>query len=252
MPDLIPYLIIPLALIVWALAIEIDIWCLYAYATFREGRFQRISFWVVTGISLLLAASTLVGPIIALFTHGLWAANAIGIGWSIAVSGWIYLAGRLMEWQPNLFYNTNKDRRALREIPKNKREMFTKTIANWPEMSTHDHERFLRGYLGMALHFREAFFTMLLDDFPIVTPGLAVNESLPRFNSITMRNWAGAHLFAHVDVLLAMRHTVSEDGAFRGSLPGDHPPKRDFPEAEGDLIFAREEEDVFVIGARRG
>lgn len=252
MSTLIPILLIPFVLIIWALSMEMDIWCLYAYATFREGRFQRLSFWMVTGLALLLAISTMVVPIVAIFTHGIWAAVAVGAGWSIAVSAWIYLAGRVMEWLPGLFYNVNRDRRALREIPGGKRETFENTITHWPEMDEHDRDRFLRGYLGMALHFREAFFTMLLDDFPIVTPGLAVSEALPRFNGIAMRNWAGAHLFGHVGVLLEMRHAVSEDGAFRGPLPGDSPPRRDFPEADGDLIFAREEEDQFVIGPRRG
>jgi hypothetical protein len=242
-------LLIPLALVVWALTFEGNIWCIYGYVTFREGRFTRLSFKLLRSLALILLIVSLVAPWAALFVWGLWAANLTGIWFCLSAFLFIYFAGRLMERRADWFYDTERDRRALRDVADREEAKFLRTIEEWPRLSPREKRRFVESYVSYPLHMREGFFIRLLDTFPTVNSVEDLPSALPRLPTSKLMHWAGALLFNHIESILEIRHGLKDSGLFVGRVP--RAPRNDeHPEAQGEILLARTGEDEFAIGPR--
>lgn len=239
-------LLFPPALVISALTFEANIWCVYGYVTFREGRFARFPFRVLRAVVVVLMLVSLIAPWAVLVRAGLWAADLTWIGLSLAVFLFIYAGGRFVEWKVNWFFDVERDRRALREVSEREQEMFGRVIAEWPRLGAGERRKFLQAYGSYPLHMREVFFIRLLDSFPTVSQPADAPAGVEPLTAMRMKAWGGAHLFNTIEALLEMRHRLAPEGLFRGPIPV---PTRnsEHPEAQGEVMLARVGEDAFVI-----
>jgi hypothetical protein len=240
-----PYLLAPPAIVFNSLAFEANIWLLYGYATYREGKHARASFRLIRNIGIVLTPVALLGPWVALVLWGLRAADAAWLGLGVAVPALMYFSGLLVEWRPAWFYDVERDRRGLRELRHRDEKIINHAVAHWDELSGEERDRCLQTYIGYPIHYREVVFMRLLDSFPLTTD-TSVTTIREGLTGERMLQWGGAHLFKHLEALFDVRSRLSSLGVFRGGLSVS-PEHDDHPEARSELLLARVGDDRFVV-----
>lgn len=240
-----PYLLAPFALLFSSLCLEANIWFIYGYATYRDGKHTRRSFRVLLVAVILLALLAFLAPWFFLIFGGFRAANAAWFGLGLGSCLAIYLMGLFVEWHPALFYDRTKERRITRDIRHRDDKLIQGAIQGWPLYSPEERQKFLQAYGAYPIHIREAVFLRLLDSFPIIDGDVSTPGTV-RLNGEQLMSWAGAHLSRFIEALFEIR-TRLDHGVFRGPLPVQ-PATADHPEALGEIVFARTGEDRFIIG----
>jgi hypothetical protein len=247
---MIPFLqisLLLLAVLVWTLALECAFYFLYGLSTYVDGRIQRRSYKIAMVGATLLTLSAIALPWLVLILRGLTEAIVALVAMPAAVALLIFLLGLLIEAVPNVFVSHARGLAILRSLPAPKRKAFLHTVEKWPRLTEDERQRFLGRHRDLATHVRESQFAILLDDFPVTDSSRAQEKSLERHDSVTLRHWAGAALFNHLDPLLAVRHALDAENVFEGTLalreavPDPH-------ETEGTIRFARVGDNAFVIG----